>query len=243
MRLYLTADSKSKPGFHLPWDYHLSMQSAIYEALDRYAPERATELHQLPHDPPFTFSEFIATAPYTVGDDGITFNRGFFAVTSDETDILDSIASHATAGDITIGHTKLPVIGTDIEPVHGVRKATYRTLSPVCVTQTIDGRREYLRPQDGMWFARVRESVHDRLAHEWGLPDDFEFSVDQMQWVKPKRLRISGFDGQANCARFEADIRTDVVTSEFIQEYGLGERTGMGFGSVMPTDHLPAEAI
>ena len=72
LRLYLTADSRNKPGFQLPWNYHLSIQAAIYDALNEYAPEIATELHQLPHDPPFSFSEFLSTAPYNVGDDGIT---------------------------------------------------------------------------------------------------------------------------------------------------------------------------
>lgn len=233
-------DSGRRPRFSLPWNYHLSVQSAIYDALDRYAPKVATELHQLPHDPPFAFGEFVATAPYDVGDEGISFDQGLLPVTSDRTEILEAIASHATGGDLTLGHTTLPVVGTDLEPTHGVGMATYRTMSPVCVSRNTDGEREYLRPDSGAWHVRLYESVRDRLEGEWGLPDEFEFSVESIEWSKPKRLRVGG--GWANCTRFEATIRTDRTTSEFIQQHGLGERTGMGFGCVIPIDHLP-EAI
>lgn len=241
MRLYIVVDTEDRPKVHIPWNYHLSVQSAVYDALNEHAPTVATELHQLEHDPPFSFSEFIPTAPYNVGDDGLAITQGLFAFTSDRSEILDAIASYAIAGNLTLGHSTLPVIGTDIEPVHGVERATYRTVSPVCTSQYIDDRREYLRPDDGMWYARLRDSVRDRLDGEWGFPDDFEFSVDEIHWTKPKSLRINE-SAWAKCARFEADIRADPVTSEFIQTHGLGERTGMGFGSIVPTDHLPQGA-
>jgi CRISPR/Cas system endoribonuclease Cas6 (RAMP superfamily) len=151
----------------------------------------ATELHQLEHDPPFSFSELIPTAPYNVGDDGLAITQGLFAFTSDRSEILDAIASYAMAGNLTLGHSALPVIGTDIEPVHGVERATYRTVSPVCASQYIDDRREYLGPDDGMWYARLRDSVRDRLNGEWGLPGDFEFSVDEIHWTKRPWVRSS----------------------------------------------------
>lgn len=239
MRLYITVDSDERPSFHVPWNYHLSIQSGIYEALGRHAPETATELHQLEHAPPFAFSEFLPTAPYNVLDDGISFSRGLLAFTSDRSEIIDAIASYATVGDLTLGHTALPVIGTDLEPTHGVVKADYRSLSPVCVSHSVDGDRQYLRPDDGMWYARLRDGVRGRIEGYRGeLPEDFEFSVDDIKWTKPKRLRVSG-GGWAQCTLLEATIRADPVTSEFIQVHGLGERTGLGFGCVVPTDHLP----
>ena len=242
LRLYLTADSRNKPGFQLPWNYHLSIQSAIYDALNEYAPEIATELHQLSHDPPFSFSEFLSTAPYNVGDDGITFNRGFLSVTSPRAEILEAVASWAAEENLTLGHTTLPVIGSDLEPVHGVIEAEYRSVSPVCVSQYRDDRREYLQPDDGMWYARLRDSTRDRLEGERGeLPADFEFAVDSIERTKSKRLRVSG-GGWATCSLLTATIRADPVTSAFIQNYGLGERTGLGFGCVVPADHLP-EAV
>jgi CRISPR/Cas system endoribonuclease Cas6 (RAMP superfamily) len=39
----------------------------------------------------------------------------------------------------------------------------------------------------------------------------------------------------------EVDIEADPETSHYIQQQGLGERTGMGFGTVMPITHIPEE--
>lgn len=108
MRLYIVVDTEDRPKVHIPWNYHLSVQSAVYDALNEHAPAMATELHQLEHDPPFSFSEFIPTAPYNVGDDGLAITQGLFAFTSDRSEILDAIASYAIAGNLTLGQLYPP---------------------------------------------------------------------------------------------------------------------------------------
>jgi CRISPR/Cas system endoribonuclease Cas6 (RAMP superfamily) len=45
MRLYIYADSGSAPRFHLPWDYHISFRSFVYDALQTHEPDLAEELH------------------------------------------------------------------------------------------------------------------------------------------------------------------------------------------------------
>lgn len=238
MRLYITADSGQSPRFHLPWNYHQSMASFIYDALNRYVPELATELHQHEHAPPFAFSEFIQTGPYSTDDDGLSCERGYWTVTSSNDQILEAVANHARQHELKLGHTTVPVEGVELDTIEGVESAKYRTLSPIYVSQYRDNRREDLVPSDGMWFARLRDNVRDRMKAQWGQTPD-HLVIDDVYWWKQKRLRVG--DGWASGARMKVDIEADPETSHYIQQQGLGERTGMGFGTVMPIIHIPEE--
>jgi len=238
MRLYIMTDSGSKPRFHLPWNYHQSFTSFVYDALNEYEPERATELHQHDHAPPFSFSEFVQTGPYTTDDDGLSCERGYWVVTSDESRILEAVANHARHHELTLGHTTVPVDEVELEPIEGVGEARYRTLSPVYASQYRDDTREDLLPTDSMWAARLRDNLRDRMAAQRDREPD-QFIVDEVHWWKQKRLRVGG--GWATGARMELAIRTDPETSEYLQEQGLGERTGMGFGHLMPQSQVPEE--
>jgi len=238
VRLYINADSGQQPRFQLPWNYHQSIVSFIYDALSRYEPELAADLHQLEHAPPFAFSEFIQTGPYDTADEGLSCERGYWTITSDEIRILEAVANQARDEEMTLGHTTVPIESCEIEKIEGVESARYRTLSPVYVSQYQDGRREDLTPNDGMWYARLRDNVRDRMEAQWGETPD-RLVVDEVHWWKQKRLRVG--DGWCSAARMELDIIADTDTSHYIQQQGLGERTGMGFGTVMPQNQIPEE--
>ncbi len=213
------------------------MQAFIYDALNNHEPEFATELHQFPHAPPFVFSEFVQTGPYQTNEDGLTCERGYWVVNSDQKKLIDAVANQARQDEIQLGHTKVPIEGVDIEAVETERRAKYRTMSPVYVSQYEGEKRVDLHPDDGMWFARVRDNVRDRMEANWEETPN-ELVIEDVHWFKTSRLRTSG-DGWATGTRMELTLRTDPRTSEFIQTMGLGERTGLGFGCVMPVDQIP----
>lgn len=242
IRLFINTDSGEQPRFLLPWNYHLSFQSFIYDALGKYEPELASKLHQKQHSPPFNFSEFIATGPYKTSDDGILAERGYWVFTSDDSRIIDAVANYARHDEkLKLGHTTIPITGVEIEKIEGLEKARYKTMSPVYVSQKQEnGKIEDLFPQDGMWYVRLKDSIRDRMEASCDIPENFEFIIDEVHWTKKKRLRVSE-KGWRTCNRFEVTIRSDTQTSHFIQQQGLGEKTGMGFGNVMPTDEIPGE--
>jgi CRISPR-associated endoribonuclease Cas6 len=239
IRLYVAADSGKQPNFHLPWNYHRSVQSFVYDALDRYEPELATQYHQSHHAPPFVMSEFVQTGPYQTGEDGLSCQRGYWVFGSHKSEILEGIANHARRSDFSVGHTQIPVEYVELESVEGVQHARYRTLSPIYVSQMVDDRREDLTPNDGMWYARLRDNLRGRMAAKWD-ERPAEFIIDDVHWWKTSRLRV-GEEAWATGVRLEMTLRTDERTSEFIQQQGLGERTGGGFGYVMPKDQIPEE--
>lgn len=173
-------------------------------------------------------------------DDGIACERGYWIVNSDDSRILDAIANHARHHEMTLGHTEVPIKGVEMEPIEGYQDETYRTMSPVYVSgRGENGERTDLLPSDGMWYSRLVDNVRGRMEAITGdVPDDFV--VEDVDWWKGKRLRVSE-NGWVQCARMEIDIQTDEQTSKFIQQQGLGERSGLGFGCVMPVEHIPAE--
>lgn len=214
--------------------------SFLYDALGEYEPELASELHQHEHAPPFAFSEFIQTGPYQATDDGLNCERGYWVVNSDDKRILDAIANHARHHEMKLGHTEVPIDGVELEAIEGVEEAKYRTMSPVYVSKrNKDGDREGLLPKDGMWFNNLIDGVRGRKEAITGDPPS-EFVIEDVDWWKQKRLRVAD-SGWVQCARLGLEIRTDKETSAFIQQQGLGERSGLGFGCVMPVEHIPAE--
>jgi CRISPR-associated endoribonuclease Cas6 len=214
------------------------MVSFVYDALNEHEPEIAADLHQHPHAPPFAVSEFVQTGPYQATDDGLTCERGYWTVTSNDQAILEAVANHARHREMVLGHTKVPVEGVELEQIEAVERARYRTLSPVYASQYRDERREDLFPDDGMWYVRLRDNVRDRMeARREETPAQFD--IEDVHWWKQKRLRVG--DGWASATRMEFTLRTDSTTSHFVQQQGLGERTGMGFGTVMPISHIPEE--
>jgi CRISPR-associated endoribonuclease Cas6 len=139
-----------------------------------------------------------------------------------------------------LGHTEVPIEGVEMEPIQGVAEAKYRTMSPVYVSQyDSDGNRKGLLPNDGMWFSEVVDNIRNRMeAIEGQVPD--HLSIEDIDWWKQKRLRVAE-NGWVQCARMGVEIHTDESVSEFIQTQGLGERSGLGFGCVMPVEHIPEE--
>jgi CRISPR-associated endoribonuclease Cas6 len=161
-------------------------------------------------------------------------------LSSDDPRILDAVANHARHHEMVLGHTQVPIEGVEMEPIESASNAKYRTMSPIYVSKSgADGEREDLLPKDGMWFNNLIDGVRSRMeAVEDESPE--EFVIEDVDWWKSKRLRVAE-SGWVTCARMGVEIRTDKKTSEFIQEQGLGERTGLGFGCVMPVDQVPAE--
>jgi len=239
-RVIVHADSGNRPRFHLPWNYHLSLQSFVYDAVGKYEPELASELHQLKHAPPFSFSEFIQTGPFQTDDDGINFERGYLVFSTPDDRIANSIANFARAdNELTVGHTTIPVVGVEADSVSSESgRDTFKTLSPIASSKT-DEDRTWIMPDDSMWRTRIRNNVRDRIEYTQGLHDGFEFRVPHIDWVEKKWLRVSS-EYNVPCARMEFDVVADAETKKFFELNGIGEKTGMGFGSVMRTEDIPS---
>lgn len=238
MRIYIIADSGRQPPFHLPWNYHLSVQAFIYDALETHEPALADDLHAQNHAPPFSFSEFLQTGPYDAGDDGLACESGFWVFNTDDARIVDAIANHARANELTVGHTTIPVEGVELKQIHGVTEARYRSISPIFISRRVDEKREPVFPDESAWTTELRRSVRGRLEARGQLPSNFRLDIGPVHWWEQKSRRVAE-ERWYKCARCEVTIRADRDTSLFIQEQGLGEASGMGMSCVMPTSHIP----
>lgn len=242
MRLFVYADAGAQPQFTIPWNAHLSFMSNVYEAVGEQSPEYATELHQKQHAPPFSYSEFQQTGPFDVTDAGIACESGYWVINSSNSEILNACANYARAeGEFTAGHTTIPVTGVEAREINAVDDTVrYKTLSPIAVSEPSsdqDRPPEWYRPDDGMWYARICQNVRDRML---GQDDGAnpEIILEQIHWTDPKLLAV-GSGAEIPCTRCELSITHNEETARFIQNQGLGEKTGMGFGTIMPVDEIP----
>lgn len=238
MRIFVIADCGQQPRFHLPWDYHLSVQAFVYDALETHEPELSEELHEQNHAPPFSYSQFIQTGPYETGEDGLTCESGYWIINTDDARIVDAVANHARGNQLTVGHTRIPVAGVELKEVHGITEGRYRAMSPIYISHCTDERRETLFPDDNAWATELRRSVKGRMKARDVLPSDFRLDIGPIHWWKQKSLRITE-NRWYKCARCELTIRSDRNTSQFIQEQGIGEASGMGMSCVMPKTQIP----
>ncbi|MEZ3118225.1 hypothetical protein RYH80_20115, partial [Halobaculum sp. MBLA0147] len=241
MRLFIYADAGSKPPFHLPWNYHLSFQAFVYDALDRHRPELADEYHERDTAPPFSFSEFIQTASVTTSDSGIACRSGFWVFNAEDTALIDAVANHARGDELTLGHTTVPVDGVEVEQIESVTQARYRTLSPIFSTIHRDGDRVPLHPDDPMWGHRLHESVRDRMTSREYDTSAFQFDLEATHGWEEDGMRVNS-DHIRSCTHTEFTLRTDELTSRFVQRQGIAEGSGLGLSTVIPVDHLPEAA-
>jgi len=238
MRLYIYADSGSAPRFHLPWDYHLSFQSFVYDALETHEPDLANELHDTPYAPPFSFSEFIQTSDYDTDESGLSCEAGYWVLNSGDARIIDAVANHARGDELKLGHTLVPVQGVEMEQISDKREARYRTVSPMSVTRQRGEYQVELHPEDPMWAVEIRNSVRGRMeAREYDV-DDFDLDIIRVHSWKKDGMKVNS-DHKRSCTYGEMTINCGEVTSRFIQRNGLAEGSGMGMSCVMPVDHIP----
>lgn len=241
MRLYIHANAGSRPPFHLPWGYHLSFKSFLYDALDRHVPKLAKQLHDSNRAPPFSFSEFVQTAPVSASDAGIACEAGFWLVNSEDTRVVDAVANHARGQEMTLGHTTIPVDGVELNQIESETHARYRTLSPIFASIDRDGTRTPLHPDDPMWGSRLRQSVHGRMeGHDYDVTE-FRFDLEAVHGWEEEGMRVSS-DHVRSCTHAEFTLRSDPLTSRFVQRHGIAEGSGLGLSTVIPVDHLPETA-
>lgn len=242
MRLHVHADVENKPMMHFPWDYHLSLTSFIYEALGDTRPHLASKLHQAGHAPPFSFSDFLQTGSYEVTRNGLFFTSGYFSISSTDAGIIDAITDYVPSdGSLKIGNTEVPVVGQTVEQSVGYDGETqYKSRSAVAVGEyphdsSSGNPREWYLPSDPMWASRIKDSVRANMKQERGLPDEFRFRILDYEEVDKKVKRVTD-DIEIPCVMVSMTIDADEKTSRFVQDFGIGERTGMGFGNIVRDD-------
>lgn len=241
MRLYIYADAGNRPPFHLPWDYHLSFKAFIYDALSKHEPALADQIHESNRAPPFSFSEFVQTASVSASDSGLACESGFWTVNAEDTRLIDAIANHARGREMTLGHTTIPVDGVEVEQIVPETRARYRTLSPVFASRHRDDSRVPLHPDDPMWGSRLRRSVHGRMkGREYDI-NEFQFDIEAVHAWEEDGMRVSS-EYVRSCTHAEFTLRTDQLTSRFVQRHGISEGSGLGLSTVIPIKHLPETA-
>jgi CRISPR/Cas system endoribonuclease Cas6 (RAMP superfamily) len=89
-----------------------------------------------------------------------------------------------------------------------------------------------------MWGVELRDGVRGRMEAMDFDTNDFQFDLETVHSWKEDSMRVNS-DHSRSCTYGEFTLRSDPVTSRFIQRQGIGEGTGMGMSCVMPVSHIP----
>jgi CRISPR/Cas system endoribonuclease Cas6 (RAMP superfamily) len=127
-----------------------------------------------------------------------------------------------------------------MEQIDAETNARYETLSPIYSSIHRADRRVPLLPDDPMWAAELRRSVQARMDGVGLKPEEPLFDIVEVHDWSQDGWRVNE-DYVRTCAHCEFTLRTDELTSRFIQRQGIGEGSGLGQSCVIPTDHKPPE--
>lgn len=235
------------PPFAVPWDYHLSLQSWVTEAVRARNERLADEMHKSETAPPYAFSRLVPTKQGHTDiseQHGLQMDDAVWFFTSDNQAVVEAIVEAAQEGapPMKLGHTQLPVENVSFSEVLPYEEATeYVTLSPIAVSMRRGGQQKYLPYDDPMWGRRAVELCRRQQAawYEEGPSDEFQFDIRAVNQANVTTRKSPGGHRQVDCTVARLTIAADAQTSYHIQLQGVGARTGQGFGFVLPRKDIP----
>ncbi|MCS7232456.1 MAG: CRISPR-associated endoribonuclease Cas6, partial [Elusimicrobiota bacterium] len=158
----------------------------------------------------------------------------YFYVASANDDFIQSLANGLfLKKDLVIGMNtvitkSISVVNSDVEN----NEIKVKTLSPIVVRSTENGKSFYYKPVDGEWVRKVKENLARKYFAFCGVKiDENEVDIRVIRHSKEvttfyKNYVIKGYD-----AILYIKAEKDIL--QFIVQTGLGEKNSMGFGFVV----------
>ncbi len=218
----------------IPADYRRRFISLLKEALmDEYP-----DLYKNGVIKPYTFAVVLNMGSKFSKEKVQNVRTVIFKFSTGSGDIFGSVLNFAIrminkGGGISFGKDAptfpLREINTKIETPKGKR---FKTLSPIVVNNPSGNpknpKEHFIIPRENGYEERLFETLKERMEGITGkTPYKLEFKADKVKEVFVKHYGgfVRGFVGS-----FE--VEADPETLRFIYDYGLGIRTGQGFGMV-----------
>jgi CRISPR-associated endoribonuclease Cas6 len=252
MRLNLTF--KTEIGSILPINYTYALSSFVYKTLQQANEEYSEWLHNRGYQlgnkqfKLFTFSE-LKLPKYQRYEDR-------FILQGDTVNLIISFYADEAMQNFVTGlfeqqtffirdtksrvDFKVEFVEVQSEPDFTGKKR-FRSLSPICVTQHIAGRKHasYLSPTDDNYADLFFKNLLNK--YQAAKPDAPNFNFDELSFrllskqPKSRLIHIKGFSKEATKIRgysydFEVTAPTDLMTFGFAA--GFGEKNSTGFGCV-----------
>jgi CRISPR-associated endoribonuclease Cas6 len=212
----------------LTYNYQYYLASALYATIGKKDVELASKLHKNMTDKFLTFSWIYPDKPVFKG--GINFKEAFFIFSTPDESLACTLANGLLDNPfLHINNTPVEVNQIEILPEPRLSEsARLKTLSPIYIKRTIDGKERDLYPEDPKWKIELANNLINK--YEVFNPNNKKPipSITQINKVKKKRVRIA--DSYRRCNMLEFTVIGDPELVLFGYQAGFGEKNTMGFG-------------
>ena len=232
IKIYLENPSELR----LPMDYGYRLSSAVYR-LAASDGEYSAFLHDMGYGEDgrryklFTYSPLVGH--YRIEGRSIVFDGDIsFEVRSISKRFCGAVrASLMSNGCVKLMDTVLRVKMVECgDNAPYVPEAELRTLSPIVVSSSADGKTVYCSPEDDRWEEMVNATLSRKFAAAYDTTPPS--AVKLTLCGKPKKVvtRVKGIWVTAYHARFGLSAHPQVTA--FLYETGIGSKNSQGFGMI-----------
>jgi len=253
MRFKITFVINRKSGDCLPINYQYEQSALIYKVLSNSNAEYSAWLHDNgfridngKHFKLFCYSRFKFEQYRLLP------KAGCINILGDKIEWMVSFLSEKSTAEFVHGlfanqhvvignrdyHVELDVVDVEIQPPFEYREnGLFQTLSPICVAQAEQGRKQYLHPSSAKYTSAILTGLLSRYEAIYSQKYQGEVFCD-MEWLRePKsklitiksyskaETKVKGYDGI-----FRLQLPEPLMRIAY--EAGLGEQTGIGFGMI-----------
>ena len=227
MRIKVVLDVKNMT---LPANYYHMLQAIIYKNLPK---DVATYLHDSDKFKGFNFSRllgrsFVCTVKETNGKIVTFLDKATFYISSDDQNLLLMLANNLEQRKyIMFGHYVAPILSISefYLPIEG-NKIHCRTLSPVTIHTTEDGKTIYYNPLDNKFFDLLNANFSHKI-------DSVENNLLKFSDVKNINKEISVYKHFViEAYKFEFCLEGNIEDLERVLSFGLGDRNSQGYGMI-----------
>jgi CRISPR-associated endoribonuclease Cas6 len=239
--------------YQIPLNYQYPLSAAIYKLIATSSEEFADWLHEIGYKSGkgkpykmFVFSK-LSTSPIDKAllSKNILKSKGglhfYFASPVNDKIILNFIQGAMQKGIIKIGAVDLPQTEFTIKSINMLpiityeNNQTYRTISPICVSNFNNGKVEYIFPNN----EQIEEKLENNLKEKYKILNEKDFNenlqieiIDKTQFKQKNIIIKENTEFQGRIKAFETHIRINTTAEmhKIAQECGIGERNSMGFG-------------
>ncbi len=225
----------------LPYDYHYHLGSALYRYKKLANEELALRLHYSREIKTFTFSEIqVPRRKMQKGGIEILDDYSYFIYSSPSKEFVEAVVEGMLSEpELQVGKLKFLIDRIEVLPSPDVdwHDVTFRTLSPVAVYTSSDGKKKDtpLYPTDKRWYINLERNIKHKYEVFYGQEPRGRIEITVLRF-KPKKYlfrkkqRGKIQEGAIKAVHGHFRFRGEPELIKFAYEAGIGEHGAFGFG-------------
>ncbi len=224
----------------VPFDYHYHLSAAMYRFKKIANEYLATELHYSRDIKLFTFSEImIPNRKITSRGIEMVDDYAYMIYSSPHKEYVKAVIEGMLSNpELIVGNNRFDIESIEVlpEPEVNWNDVVFKTLSPICVYTSYDGKKKTpLYPTDTRWYVNLEKNIRHKYETVNGEAPKKFIKIETLHF-KPKRYlfekrrngkKMRGYIYAVH-GKFRFSGEPELIRLAY--EAGAGERGALGFG-------------